>query len=320
MIEFGIDWYGSHARPSALGDYLELLAINDVKVSAETIADLVRDSQWTRLLWETVTPEAESDRLAADGAQEESDLATSLDSAQEAARFVIAELCERQDVLADAYPFRVSTDSGAVLERRSDVTDWCPYDALLLLTIAHASGVGTDDISLTDLFERVVEDSLRSGGLATARLHDNGTDYASRATNAARRVGLAIDTFRSAHRLRAIDEGTDLISNLWPTDPRRGGTQFIGQATCAKSDEWKKKLTEPTPAHWRDMLGSNPAPLRYLAVPHHICDDYRRYLLGGEDHADVMDRLRLSLIERPILDDERRVCELLAEQPVVRPT
>lgn len=318
MIEFGIDWYGSHARASALGDYLELLAINDVTVSAETIADLVRDSQWTRLLWETVTPEAESDRLAADGAQEESDLAVSLESAQEAVRFVIADLRERQDVLAGAYPFRVSAGSGAVLERRSDVTDWCPYDALLLLTIAHASEVETDDISLTDLFECIVEDSLRSRGFDTARLHGSGTDYASRATNAAQRVGLTIDPSRSAHRRRAIDEGTDLISNLWPTDPRRGGTQFIGQATCAKSDEWKTKLTEPSPAHWRDMLGSNPAPLRYLAVPHHICDDYRRYLLGRGDHADVMDRLRLALIERSMLDDERRVCELLADQPVVQ--
>lgn len=318
MIEFGIDWYGSHARPGALGDYLELLALKDVTVSAETIADVVRDSQWTRLLWETIAPEVEPDRLAADEAQEESDLAESLDTAHEAVRFVLAELRERQDVLADAYPFRVSASSGTVLERRSEVTDWCPYDALLLLTIAHASEVETDDISLTDLFERVVEDSLRSHGLDTARLHGSGTDYASRATEAARRVGLTIDTSRSAHRRRAIDEGTDLVSNLWPTDPRRGGTQLIGQATCAKSDEWEPKLTEPKPAHWRDMLGSNPTPLRYLAVPHHVCDDYRRYLLGREDHADVMDRLRLALIERPILDDERRVCELLADQPVVQ--
>lgn len=320
MIEFNVEWYGSHARPSALCDYLELLALNGNELSEEIIADFVRDAHYTHLLWETVVVEADPSLSYVAHAHEEPDLRESIDAALDVVKNTLAELHERQEILASAYPYYIPNASDIVLVRREDVSDWCVYDSLLSLTVAHANRLQVPDISLTDLFERIVEDSLKSGGLATARLQNGETNYASRATRAAEHVGRKINVANASYRRRAVDEGTDLISNLWPRDRRHGGIQLIGQATCAKSDEWEEKMTEPKPAHWRDMLGSGPFPTRYLAVPHHVGSSYRRHLLKQETDVDIVDRLRLALTERPLLDDERAVCDRMASEDVISPT
>lgn len=320
MIEFDVEWYGSQVRPSALCDYLELLALQGVQVSEEVIADFVRDSDITHLLRETIVFKPGSDIPGVEEGSEDIDLRVAIDAAHEVVRDALAELHERHEILADCYPYDVSDQSDAVLVRKQSASDWSPYDSLLLLTIAHANKLVVPGVSLTELFERIVEVTLDSRGLATARLQNGGKDYASRVERAASQVHLTVSVSQSSHRLHAVDGGTDLLSNLWPDDNRLGGTQLIGQATCAKSDEWERKMTEPKPLHWRDMLGSGPSPLRYLAIPHHVGNSYRRHLLRQEDDVDVMDRLRLVLVERRLLDDERIVCNHVAAQRVALPT
>lgn len=316
MIEFDVEWYGSQARPSALCDYLELLALKGTRVSEEIVADFVRDAHITQLLRESIVFNAGSNLPSADEGSEDLDLSDSIDAAHEVVRNALAELHERHEVLAGRYPYDISVDSDAVLVRKQNTSNWSSYDSLLLLTIAHANELVVPSISLTDLFERIVEITLGSRGLATARLQNEGSDYPSRVKHAAQQVHLMVNTTQSSYRRHAVDGGTDLLSNLWPDDYRPGGTQLIGQATCAKSDQWERKMTEPKPSHWKDMLGSGPSPLRYLAIPHHVGSSYRRHLLGREDDVDVMDRLRLVLVDRRLLDDERIVCDHVAAQQV----
>lgn len=317
MIEFDVECYGSQARRSALCDYLELLALQGTRVSEEVIADFVRDSQITHLLREPIVSTSDSVPSYADEDGEYLDLSTSIDNAHDVVRDALAELHERHEILGDGYPYDVSGESDAVLMRRRDTSDWSSYDSLLMLTVAHASSLLVPGVSLTELFERIVATTLESHGIATARLQNGGTDYRSRVQQAAQQVQLTVNVAQSSHRRHAVDGGTDLLSNLWPADRRPGGTQLIGQATCAKSDRWEAKMMEPKPAHWKEMLGTGPAPLRYLAIPHHVGSSYRHHLLRQEDDVDVMDRLRLALVERRLLEDERKVCDHVAAQSVV---
>ena len=295
---------------------MELLALQGSIVSEEVVADFVRDSHITNLLRETVVSANDPFPLQSDENGEYLDLRSSIDSANEVVHDAIAELHERHDVLGDSYPYCISNESDAVLRRKDDNSDWSSYDSLLLLTVAHANQLPVPGVALTELFEQIVEATLESHGLVTARLQNGGTNYESRVRRAAQQVRLTVNVAQSSHRRHAVDGGTDLLSNLWPDDHRHGGTQLIGQATCAKSDQWEKKMTEPKPSHWRRMLGSGPSPLRYLAVPHHVGNSYRRYLLEREDDVDVMDRLRLVLVERRLLDDERKVCDHVNAQQV----
>ncbi len=316
MIDFDIEWYGSQARRSALCDYLELLALKGTQVSEETIADFVNDSDITHLLRETIVFRTDSNAPNTGEGNEDIDLTVAVDAAHDVVRDALNELHERHEVLAGCYPYEVSDESDAVLMRKQDASDWSPYDSLLLLTIAHANKLEVPGVSLTELFERIVEVTLDSHGFTTARLQNGGRDYRSRVERAAKQVHLTVSVAQSSHRRHAVDGGTDLLSNLWPDDRRLGGTQLIGQATCAKSDQWEKKMTEPKPSLWKEMLGSGPSPLRYLAIPHHVGNSYRRHLLRQEDDVDVMDRLRLVLVERRLLDDERVVCDHVANQQV----
>ena len=316
MIEFDVEWYGSLARRSALCDYLELLALRGIGVSKETVADFVRDSDITRLLSDTVVSTADPVPPYTDEDGEYLDLSTSIDSAHDVVHDTLAELHERHEVLGGSYPYDVSGTSAAVLMRKPGISGWSSYDSLLLLTVAHANQLPVPGVALTELFERIVEATLESHGLVTARLQNGGTNYRSRVRRAAQQVRLTVNVAQSSHRRHAVDAGTDLLSNLWPDDPRPGGTQLIGQATCAKSNQWETKMTEPKPPHWKEMLGTGPAPLRYLAIPHHVGSSYRRHLLRQEDDVDVMDRLRLVLVERRLLDDERKVCDHVNAQQV----
>ena len=316
MIQFDVEWYGSQARRSALCDYLELLALQGIEVSEEVVADFVRDSHITHLLYDTLASKSELDLLNVDEESNDLDLSASIDAAHDVAHDVLAELHERDEVLAGSYPYDTSGASDAVLIRKQDVSDWTSYDSLLLLTVAHANKLAVPHVSLPELFERIVEVTLGSRGFATARLQNGSKDYASRVRMAAQQVHLRVSVTQTSYRRHAVDGGTDLLSNLWPDDHRFGGTQLIGQATCAKSDQWEKKMTEPKPSHWRDMLGSGPSPLRYLAVPHHVGSSYRHHLLRQEDDVDVMDRLRLVLVDRRLLDDERKVCDHVFSQEV----
>jgi hypothetical protein len=91
---------------------------------------------------------------------------------------------------------------------------------------------------------------------------------------------------------RAQDENVDTIAHVHWDDRRPGTWCFIGQVTCAISDEWEKKLDEPKPATWASLLHVTPKPMVFLAVPHHVETSYMEKLLQSE-RGIVIDRLRL---------------------------
>lgn len=315
MINFNIEWYGRYARPGALCDYLELLAWAGHTFSAEEVADFVRDSEYTGLLRDQIASDLDQGALDTDTPDAGQDLSESVDAAADVVSNTLAEFYERREMLQDGYPYSVGRSSRGIIVR-NDGQSHCPYDSLLTLSIAHATRATVTGIELTTLFEQIVEASFESFGIRTALLNNGAKDYPSKVQQAARHVGLSVNVANASYRQRTIDDGTDLISNFWSSDARPGGVQLIGQATCAKSDEWRNKMTEPKPAHWSKMMGTGPEPIRYLAVPHHVDSRYRRYLLERENNTDIVDRLRLALPERDLLTDESRVCDYVYSQQV----
>ncbi|WP_419838407.1 hypothetical protein [Candidatus Poriferisodalis sp.] len=315
MINFNIEWYGRYARPGALCDYLELLAWAGHTFSVEEVADFVRDSEYTGLLRDQISSDFDHGTTDRDAPDTDPDLSESVDASADVVNNAVAEFYERREILQDGYPYIVGPPSRSIIARGEKQTH-CPYDSLLTLSVAHATKARITGVELSALFEQIVEACFESFGIRTALLNNGANDYPSRVQQAARHVGLSVNVANASYRQRAIDDGTDLISNFWPLDVRPGGVQLIGQATCAKSDEWHNKMTEAKPAHWSKMMGTGPEPIRYLAVPHHVDSRYRRLLLERENDTDIVDRLRLALPERDLLADESRVCDYVCSQQV----
>lgn len=67
---------------------------------------------------------------------------------------------------------------------------------------------------------------------------------------------------------------------------------MVGQATCAKSEAWDKKICEPPAGTWAKLLGVSLRPQVFLAVPHHVGLAMLEKLVSDRDSL-VLDRPRL---------------------------
>jgi hypothetical protein len=93
-------------------------------------------------------------------------------------------------------------------------------------------------------------------------------------------------------------------------DQRAGRWTFVGQVTCARSDDWEKKAGEAKRGRWRLILGDDLEPTPFLAVPHHVEDIVMKKLVVDVKSL-VLDRLRLAPYLQPIAGPEREVADAI---------
>lgn len=311
-IEPNLHWYGTYARRSAIADYLELLALKGNGLSAADLADLIRDNPgWTHDLG------ARIDELEPLPEPRYADLGQEIDASLEAAADVIAVLSERVEVAGASYPFRIGPTSALTYTGHDPTIE--PYVRLLALTVGHATRTKTTSPP-HQVFEVVLLHALSATGGLSVGLGEIGRQQAGgfkdTLTQACSAVGLEAYPDRAQAKVFANDEGVDVLTNLFDVDPRVGGLQLIGQATCAKSDDWDKKIQEPSPDQWRQWLGGLRSPVAYLAVPHHVEAGTRSWLMQKRDR-DVFDRLRLApLLPSGHVAGEEAILEAVLGQAV----
>ncbi len=319
-IDFDVDWYGTYNRSSAVCDYLELLAISGLAVTKPDLADIIRDSGWTILLRSRIQDSEVEDR-GEEPDDDDTDLVEALGEADDHATAVVNVARERRNLLDDAYPFEVN-DDGPVIRFLEVTPDESPYISLLAITVLHASRVTGLPQAAAYLFEDVLTATLNAAGLCTDNLGRHGRGqgvFAAALKHSSATVGLTADPDAAPHRVFANEEGSDTISNLWPHDLRLGGVQFIGQATCARSNDWKAKIMEPPVGHWESWLGRKLPAIAFLSVPHHVQSGTRDWLVTADRHRDVLDRIRLARVPRVLLADEKAFVSRVLEEGTVPP-
>ncbi len=311
MIEPDAHWYGTYARRSAIADYLELLAISGRTLTVEELADRIRDNKWARILGDRIDKPLEPE-------EDDEQIAAEIDLAEDRARDVLSVVAERQEFAQPQYPFAVD-GLGRLTFMSEDQPSGLPYIRLLCITVAHATKVALQPRA-HEVFELMVTGAFLKMGLATVGIGAEsraGGVWTEVLTRSCDRVGLNAYPERALAKVFANDEGADILSNVWSGDRRSGGLQLVGQVTCARSDEWDKKIQEPAPLQWRDWLGGMRQPSVYLAVPHHVEELTRCYLVSKRDR-DIVDRLRLTpmLTAEPVAGEAELVAAVLAEEVV----
>lgn len=303
-IAFEPDVYGTYARASAAADYLELLALNGAQsVKQAQVTDWIDDNEWHSLF-----------------SQQFDDVGTrrSVSTPEEAASTVFTLLTQRADALAEAYPFNISTSA---LSARPRTEEHDGYLYLLGLTTAHGYKLPVGS-SLPELFEFSLERvMILRMGLATAfRRHLGAGGFHPAVQRAVDTIGLRCVPPGApvVVSTSADDEGLDVLAHASWGDGRRGRWVFIGQATVAKSDQWKKKIGDASISEWRSLLEEGLPPVGFLAVPHHIQPGHWDWLLHN-DRA-LVDRLRLAPWLAPVDQQEGPLAALtrdIAIDPIV---
>lgn len=318
MIEPDIDVYGSLARASALADYLELLALRGSVCSEAQLRDLIKDKYWTRkrrgLVVDPVTWDDEEFDDAGNGA---GDAASATEDLAGYAEEAFGAIAERADVLKDRYPFELVK---SVLRVRPGVAAAdTPYVSLLCLTAAHAYSVATP-MAPEDLLEELVATTLESKLLLVARVGDtfrgNGASFPKTLAAVGATLGIPTTLTTAPHKRFANDMGVDTVAYVSWGDTRLGKWLFIGQVTCASSDEWKQKMAEPAPGLWVDYLEELVQPQAFLAVPHHV-EPRTLMLLVHEQRRLVVDRLRFVLLRDHVTADEAQVVDAVLAEPLL---
>jgi hypothetical protein len=317
-IEPLIDAYGRYADASALADYLELLALQGDSMTESDVADLLEDNTWT-VRTEELFEVPQAPRMPADEREVEDDSGAEEmeDEASAQGRRVFDILAERAEFLGDLYPFALGDERLQVRERTDEQL---PYLALLAITIAHAYSVDVDDdprrVFEDSLIAALEARSLLAGNLGGERRNAASFDHAL--ARVGERIELRATPEATVRRRHAQDESVDAIAHLGWGDLRPGHWIFIGQATCAKSEEWDAKLSEPARGQFRALLGSHVAPHAFLAIPHHV-EARHLYWLTSRREAIVLDRIRLCRYRHEISPEERRILEAVTQTGVLRP-
>lgn len=305
-ISANIDAYGTYARVSALADFLEVCAVKRVSLNRGRVADLIADNHWHRQFREIFIGPVDGDEPEPDR------LSDRLDRSREAADSVMSALQERADALKERYPFHFE-EGHIELRTDADLQD-CPYLKLLAITVTHAYQL-CGDPDPKRVFESVVADSLGSvigDSVDFAGIRRRTASFEAALDQAARRIGL-MGTPKAAWRSRrAQDSGVDTIGHVSWGDSRGGTWTVIGQATCARSDDWEKKLDEPKSARWSRFLNVRPRPLVFLAVPHHV-ESHHLNVLVQDERGIVLDRLRLSRFRSEIVDGEKDIFQAVLD-------
>lgn len=289
--------YGTYAKTSALADYMEVCTLRNVRISKATLADLVGDRDW-QLRELIVGPDEDAPERLADR----------VDLSRDVADRVFTTLRERQLALPTAYPFEVGKDY-LTLRDGFDVAN-SPYVSMLAITVTHAYKLEGAPRP-TDVLEDVVADALKTRlplAINFGRVRRGVNTFENAVVEICPLIELDA-TPGSAWRAKfAQDENVDTIGHITWGDQRAGAWAIVGQATCAKSDEWEVKLDEPKAATWAKFLGVIPHPLVFLAIPHHIEDQHLYRLVQGE-RGIVLDRLRLARFRQAIASDERELVD-----------
>ena len=308
------DIYGQYARASLLADYVELIALQGQSVRRSIVADFLSDTDDT---WDLglIRP-AESGTFD----EESRGLGGQIDKAQEDASIVFRQIAERNYILADRYPFEISGDIvslGSNVDRESN-----PYVAVLALTVAHAFKVASAcrTRALFDLFERTVTSVLRARGLPTvglAAVRRGVGSFEDALRAACECIGLKAAPDAAPTLAKAHDEGGDVLCHFgWEQDLRPGTWGFIGQVTVGKSDSWRAKIKEPSPATWARLTGTWVQPMPFLAVPHHVERPMMEKLTVDGGQAIVLDRLRLVRFKNRTSAEEQKVIQAVLQEDI----
>ena len=304
------DIYGPYARASLLADYVELIALQGQPVRRATLADFLSDSDNT---WDLeLIRSAEGDPLD----EESIALSDQIDKAQEDASIVFRQMDERHHMLADRYPFEIAGDIvslGRDVDREAN-----PYVAVLALTVAHAFNVVSASCPEV-LFERTVAGVLRARGLPTvglAAVRRSAGSFEEALRAACKCIGLKAAPDAAPTLAKAHDEGVDVLCHVgWERDLRPGTWGFIGQVTVGRSDSWRRKIKEPSPATWALLTGTLVKPMPFLAVPHHV-ERPMMEKLTVDGQAVVLDRLRLVRFKRENDAEEREIIQAVLREEV----
>ena len=145
--------YGTHAKISALADYLEVCALKKVRVRKQQLADIIADNGWQ--LRELMVNPAD----VVDIEDLEDDLPAVLDLAEDAADRVFSTIRERAEILGARYPFKI--DGERVVVKSGFRVRESPYVAMLAILVAHSFKLSGDPAP-TEVLEDVVGDVLKN--------------------------------------------------------------------------------------------------------------------------------------------------------------
>lgn len=303
MIEPDIDAYGSLARASSLADYIELLALRKKGCTREQLADLVEDRWNLKRKGMVFVPGEDLDEDGSDGYAEQA----------------FSCLDERSDLLGDKYPFEFA---GPRLKLRGSVDPTLdPYISLLSITLAHAFRIHTAP-GPELVFEDVLGAALAVHGMKVAKFgalaREAKNNFADGLMAAGEILQVPTDPQAVVHPAYANDGGVDIIGHLSWRDRRLGRWVFIGQATCASSEEWKAKIQEPRDSTWSRFLQDEVPPIAFLGVPHHVEASTLRLLVTSNERI-VVDRLRLRAMLDEVTAEEKSIIKsiMTAEVQVV---
>lgn len=300
MIEPDIDAYGIYARATALADYLELLSLHGQTMTTAQLRDMINDNGWQ--------PTANENFLVP-AADPEDDFEAFEDRVQ-------SLLIERAEILGGAYPFQVDAAGRVTFTGQLQGS---PYVALLAMATAHAYEV-TSPEPPERVFEQTVSDILGARGWSTVNFaalrRVNTFDGAIQAAG----ISLQMRTVPGDAVLnaRAQDAGVDAIAHVPWCRERQGRWSIIGQVTCAMSNEWRKKLNDPSIYTWGPLLGEMVFPWVFLAVPHHAEPKHRAFLMS-EVRNIVLDRLSLVPHKAQVSPSEQAIVDSVFAEPVAEP-
>jgi hypothetical protein len=317
VIEPRKDAYGAEADTTHLADYLELLAMASRPLKRADLSDFLGDTNWpvrSRELYHAAGPGTPG----AEPSEDELGSGAGVSPADEAAGRVFDLLTDREAMLGDRYPF---ANDGVQLRAIDPLEDrHSLYLALLAITVAHHYSIAAP-AAPEDAFEAVVADAMGARGLLTIDMGHAGrttSDFRAAVRVAGEAIGVLPSPGAAPSKRHANEEGVDTISNLSWGDTRAGHWLFIGQATCAKSGEWRRKIAEPKPGQWGRLLGSVIRPIAYLAVPHHMETPQMLHLSTGDERL-VLDRLRLCRYLSSLGVDQQGILDAVLNESVYHP-
>ncbi len=318
MIEPRKDAYGAEADTTHLADYLELLALAQRPLKRATLADYLGDNNWpvrSRELYHAAGPGT----VGVEPSEDQLGSGPGVSPADEAAGRVFDLLADRESLLNERYPFFNDGTQLTVVDPLGD--HHRPYLALLAITVAHHYEVTVPAIP-ERAFEAVVATALGARGLATVDMAEVGrtsSDFRDAVRSAGEGIGVRPSPEAAPSKEQANEEGVDTVSHLSWGDTRAGHWLFIGQATCAQSGEWQRKMAEPKPGQWARLLGSVLSPLAYLAVPHHM-ETHQMLHLSTSDPRLVLDRIRLCRYLSSLDAAQQGILEAVLNEYVYHPS
>ena len=289
--------YGRNLRASYCADYLEVLALLGKAPRWGDFGDFVGDLDLAPNLQSS--QESDWDGEAEDSKEDESDVI----------QRVKDQISERSTLLGIKYPFEITSDGLKRKAEKSKSQDI--YLGFLALTMLHTAEKSNCNPRPEKELENSVAESLSNLGMMCAVMgttSDVQGKFSARLGNVGTILNLIVNDSAVVRAKHAQDEGVDVVGLIELHDRRSSQWSFIGQVTCANSDEWLRKAKEPRAEAWKKYLGLSLKPQVFLAVPHHAEQLVFRHL--GDDVV-VLDRIRLANSRKSPTAGERKLLTVL---------